>query len=39
MRDDLLRIGELPVYGAAARVRPDGVIELTRGRWQATIDA
>jgi hypothetical protein len=29
----------LPVYGATVRVRPDGVIELTRGRWQATIDA
>jgi protein-L-isoaspartate O-methyltransferase len=39
IRDDLLRIGELPVYGATVRVRPDGVIELTRGRWQATIDA
>ncbi|WP_433227574.1 methyltransferase domain-containing protein [Actinomadura formosensis] len=39
--DDLrarwLRDGSLPVYGATARVAPDGTIHLRRGTWTATI--
>jgi protein-L-isoaspartate O-methyltransferase len=37
VRDDELRVGKAPVAGAQARVRPDGVIELTQGRWRATV--
>ncbi|GIH72767.1 methyltransferase domain-containing protein [Sphaerimonospora thailandensis] len=37
IRDYWLQNGSLPLYGAAVRVDPDGVIHLRRGRWQATI--
>ncbi|MFJ7276993.1 hypothetical protein [Kitasatospora sp. NPDC098663] len=43
--DDVERIrnwreveGGLPLYGCNARIDPDGVIHLSRGRWSATID-
>ncbi|WP_316528246.1 protein-L-isoaspartate O-methyltransferase family protein [Kitasatospora brasiliensis] len=30
--------GGLPLFGCNAKVTPDGVIHLSRGRWSATID-
>ncbi|MGX2996078.1 methyltransferase domain-containing protein [Streptomyces sp. JNUCC 64] len=29
--------GALPLYGATARVTPDGVVHLSRGRWRASL--
>lgn len=37
IRDYWLQHGSLPLYGARARITPDGTIHLQRGRWQATI--
>jgi protein-L-isoaspartate O-methyltransferase len=37
LRGAWLRDGTLPAYGAAVTITPDGTIQLTRGRWQATI--
>ncbi|WP_190122529.1 methyltransferase domain-containing protein [Streptomyces inusitatus] len=39
IRTWLLSEGGLPLYGADARVTPDGVIRLTRGRWADTMGA
>ncbi|WP_242890847.1 hypothetical protein [Actinomadura litoris] len=36
-RDRWLRDGSLPVYGATARIDPDGVIHLRRGTWTALL--
>ncbi|MFG1941666.1 methyltransferase domain-containing protein [Nonomuraea sp. NPDC048826] len=38
VRDHWIRHGMLPFHGAKAVIRPDGGIELRRGRWTATID-
>lgn len=38
VRDHWVRHGLLPFQGAKALVRPDGGIELRRGRWTATIE-
>ena len=38
LRERWLRDGSLPVYGARARVEPDGRIVLRRGSWTATLD-
>jgi hypothetical protein len=32
-----LREGSLPVYGATVTITPEGVCQLKRGRWRATI--
>lgn len=37
VRDRWLADGQLPVYGARARVDADGTIHLRRGGWEATI--
>ena len=37
VRDHWIRYGELPFRGARVLVEPDGVIQLRRGRWTATI--
>lgn len=37
VRDHWLRHGQLPLYGALARVTPDGTIHLRRGAWSAVI--
>lgn len=37
VRDHWLRHGRLPLYGALARVTPDGTIHLRRGTWNAVI--
>lgn len=37
IRHRLNREGGLPVYGARARIAPDGTIRLKRGQWTATI--
>jgi protein-L-isoaspartate O-methyltransferase len=37
IRHAWLRDGKLPAYGANVTITPDGSIQLTRGRWQATI--
>ncbi|MBP5896403.1 protein-L-isoaspartate O-methyltransferase family protein [Streptomyces scabiei] len=38
IRNRLNREGALPVYGAQARVAPDGTLTLSRGKWSLTID-
>lgn len=37
LRTRWLRDGSLPVYGATARVDPDGTIHLRRGTWTAAV--
>ncbi|GAA4530527.1 methyltransferase domain-containing protein [Nonomuraea ferruginea] len=37
VRDHWIRHGLLPFHGAKVLIRPDGGIELRRGRWTATI--
>jgi protein-L-isoaspartate O-methyltransferase len=37
VRHQWLSDGSLPLYGAKVRIEPDGLIRLTRGRWQVTI--
>ncbi|WP_406376701.1 hypothetical protein OG788_07845 [Streptomyces sp. NBC_00647] len=37
IRDRLNTAGELPVYGAAVTITPDGETTLSRGRWSATL--
>ncbi|MGW4030545.1 methyltransferase domain-containing protein [Streptomyces sp. NPDC004838] len=37
IRTWMLAEGGLPLYGAQARVSPDGVVHLTRGRWEAAM--
>lgn len=37
IRGAWLSDGTLPAYGATVTITPDGTIQLTRGRWQATI--
>ncbi|MER5768545.1 methyltransferase domain-containing protein [Streptomyces sp. NPDC001985] len=39
IRTRMLSEGGLPLYGADARVTPDGVIHLSRGRWKAALGA
>jgi protein-L-isoaspartate O-methyltransferase len=39
IRHAWLRDGKLPAYGASVAITPDGSVQLTRGRWQATIPA
>ncbi|WP_329560421.1 methyltransferase domain-containing protein [Streptomyces uncialis] len=39
IRTWMLAEGGLPLYGADARVTPDGVVHLSRGRWQGTLGA
>jgi hypothetical protein len=39
LRDDWLRDGTLPAYGAAVIITPDGAITFRRGKWKATIPA
>ncbi len=39
IRHAWLRDGTLPAYGASVIIASDGSIQLTRGRWQATIPA
>jgi hypothetical protein len=39
LRDQWLRDGSLPVYGAAVVITPDGSITFQRGKWTATIPA
>ncbi|MFD7549023.1 methyltransferase domain-containing protein [Streptomyces sp. NPDC059816] len=39
IRTRLLAEGGLPLYGAQVRITPDGVIHLSRGRWEATMGA
>ncbi|MER6633695.1 protein-L-isoaspartate(D-aspartate) O-methyltransferase [Streptomyces sp. NPDC000987] len=38
IRNRLNREGGLPVYGARARLDPDGVLTLSRGSWSMTVD-
>ncbi|WP_416985470.1 protein-L-isoaspartate(D-aspartate) O-methyltransferase [Streptomyces sp. T028] len=38
IRHRLNREGALPVYGAKARVDPDGTLTLSRGKWSATVN-
>ena len=37
LRDEWLRNGTLPAYGAAVIITPDGAITFRRGKWKATI--
>ncbi|QKW21965.1 hypothetical protein HUT16_25505 [Kitasatospora sp. NA04385] len=37
IRTRLLVEGGLPLYGCDATVRPDGTVQLSRGRWEATV--
>lgn len=37
IRHRWLRDGSLPVYGATVTITPDGVCDLKRGRWRATV--
>ncbi|MER6830844.1 methyltransferase domain-containing protein [Streptosporangium sp. NPDC000563] len=37
VRSYWLQHGSLPIYGATARVTPDGTVHLRRGGWKATI--
>ncbi|MEU5974272.1 methyltransferase domain-containing protein [Streptomyces sp. NPDC047315] len=39
IRNRLNAEGGLPLYGAQARITPDGVVHLSRGRWKATMGA
>lgn len=39
IRHAWLTDGKLPAYGATVTITPDGSVQLTRGRWQATIPA
>lgn len=39
LRDDWLRDGSLPAYGARVTISPDGTLVFRRGRWTATIAA
>jgi protein-L-isoaspartate O-methyltransferase len=39
LRDDWLRDGSLPAYGARVRISPDGSLTFQRGRWTVTIAA
>ena len=39
LRDDWLRDGSLPAYGARVIISPDGSLAFQRGRWTATIAA
>jgi hypothetical protein len=39
LRDDWLRDGSLPAYGARVSISPDGSLAFQRGRWTATIAA
>jgi protein-L-isoaspartate O-methyltransferase len=38
VRHRLNREGGLPVYGAAVRISPDGVLTLKRGSWSVTVN-
>jgi protein-L-isoaspartate O-methyltransferase len=39
IRTRMLTEGGLPLLGARARITPDGVVHLSRGRWTATMGA
>jgi hypothetical protein len=39
LRDQWLRDGSLPAYGATVIITPDGSITFQRGTWEATIPA
>jgi hypothetical protein len=39
LRDDWLRDGSLPAYGARVTISPDGTLVFRRGRWTPTIGA
>jgi SAM-dependent methyltransferase len=39
LRQDWLRDGSLPAYGARVTISPDGSLHFRRGRWEASIPA
>lgn len=39
IRTRMLTEGGLPLYGAQARITPDGIVHLSRGRWKASMGA